>query len=293
MNHRSFLVDSDIALMRQLISSLPDGPTVVDFEEVIQLTSVRENTRLWFAEDELAAFAYVDDFNNLCFEIKPEYTAPELESQVVAWGVECMRRRNQHSEEPAGLDASCEDINHERVRLLTENGFEPLPERSLHFSRGLQDPIPPYPMPAGYRLRTAVGASEVEALVALHRAAFDSDHMTVEYRLAMMNAPQYAPDMDWLIEALDGSLAAFCIGGLEEDDASQGYLDPIGVHPTHQGKGLGSAIMTAGLIELQKRGVRQVNLGTSSENEAMQALAGKMGFQLISSSRWFTKNVQS
>ena len=291
MNSRLYSNSSDANLMRHLMDSLPDGPTVLDFEEVIQLASVRENTRLWFAGDQLAAFAYVDDYNNLCFEIDPAYSSPELEAEIVAWGVECMQRRNEHAEEPANLDASCGASDHARVRMFTENGFELLPERTLRFSRSLQDPIPPCPLPAGYLLRTALGESEVDALVALHRAAFNSDQMTVEYRLAMMNAPQYAPDMDWLIVAPDNSLAAFCIGGMEEDDASLGYLDPVGVHPAHQGNGLGSAIMTAGLIELQKRGLQQVHLGTSSKNLAMQALARKMGFQLISETLWFTKKV--
>ena len=291
MEFRLLSSDADSDMMRQLMATLPDGPTVLDFEEVIQLASVRENTRLWFDADTLAAFAYVDDYNNLCFEISPTYSSPELEAQVVDWGVECMHRRNQQAEEPANLDASCRASDHALVRMFTENGFELLPERSLRYSRSLQEPIPPCPLPEGFRLRTATGIDEVEALVALHRAAFDSDHMTVEYRLAMMNAPQYAPDMDWLIVAPDGTLAAFCIGGLEEDDPSEGYLDPVGVHPAYHGKGLGSAIMTAGLIELQKRGLRQVNLGTSSQNQAMQALARKMGFQLVSESLWFTKKV--
>ena len=70
-----------------------------------------------------------------------------------------------------------------------------------------------------------------------------------------------------------------------------GYSDPIGVHPDHQRKGFGTAIVSAGILKLAELGASRVELGTSSESIAMQKLAEKLDFQLVSEKLWFSKKV--
>ncbi len=282
---------SDLQKMRGLIAALPGGPTITDFEEHIQLPSVQNNTRLWMDNHELVAFAYVDDYNNLCFEILPGQTTPALEQEIVAWGVECMERRNRSSKEISTLDACCTASNRGRISILTRSGFAQDPIRTLHFSRDLTKLIQQYPLPDGFTIRITTGEPEIDQLVALHQAAFESDQMTVEYRRAILAGPQYEPGMDWVVVAPNGELAAFCLGSFDDSNKDEGYLDPIGVHPDYWQKGLGAAIMTCGLLELKKQGVTLVKLGTSSENNGMQQLARKMGFEVASESLWFSKKV--
>ena len=130
-----------------------------------------------------------------------------------------------------------------------------------------------------------------KALLTLHRAAFGTEKMTVELRQAMMNAPQYEMNLDLLAIAPDGSLAGFCICSLDENNKSIGHTDPIGVHPLHQHKGLAKALVNVGISMLAKRGVKKVELGTSSENTAMQQLASSLHFSCYSEKIWFSKNV--
>jgi len=54
---------------------------------------------------------------------------------------------------------------------------------------------------------------------------------------------------------------------------------------------MGRAIVTAGLIALQARGAKVAQLGTSSQNFAMQRLAESLGFELVSETFWFSKTV--
>lgn len=91
IEHRQFVKNSDIEVLRQFISSLPNSPSVTDFEENIQIQTVQQNTRLWFEGPQLVAFAYVDDYCNLCFEIAPEICNLKLEREIVDWGSDCMR----------------------------------------------------------------------------------------------------------------------------------------------------------------------------------------------------------
>ena len=289
---RNLQGEHDIQSMRNLIHSLPHGSSLVDFEEVIQMHSVQDATRLWFTNGKLIAFAYVDDFNNLCFDLLPDNSSIELESEIVGWGMQLLRERNQSTGEESTLDASCTGSNIDRIQLLERHGFIQQAIRSLHFERDLSLPIPSIILPAGYTIRPVKGESEVEDLVTLHRLAFGTDHMTVEYRLAMMHAPTYEPCFDWLAQSPSGKLAAFCIGSFEEGDPSIAYLDPVGTHPDHRRLGLAAALMIHGMSVFLDRGVKLLKFGTSSENIGMQKLGEFLGFSLKSESVWFSKQVE-
>jgi mycothiol synthase len=237
----------------------------------------------------LIAFAFVDDFNNLCFEIAPENSAPDLEQEIVNWGMVCIREKNKQTGENASLDSSCSASNFERIHLLERMGFTQQEVRSMKFIRSLSDPVQLFPLPEGYTMRCLKGEGEVEQWVKLHRAAVATENMTSEYRLAMIHTPAYQSDMDWVVAALDGSLAAYCIGSIDEEDITIGSLDPIGTHPDYQRRGLASALITHGLSILKEKGLQSVQFGTSSENLPMQRLGIRSGFRLKSESVWFSK----
>ncbi len=200
-----------------------------------------------------------------------------------------MKKRNAKTGQNETLDASFLVENTWQIALLQRSGFVQENLRSLHYARSLNEPIPEYPLPPGFSLRCVQGEDEVENLVALHRAAFGTENMTVEERLAIMRAPQYERELDLLAIAPTGELAAFCICGIENKNIS--YTDPIGAHKNYQRLGLGKAVLCAGLQILKQRGIERAELGTSSENIVMQQLATKLGFVVISESLWFSKKV--
>jgi ribosomal protein S18 acetylase RimI-like enzyme len=290
---KSYLLqsDADIQILRDLVHRLPDGKTVVDFEEKIQVEQVRAATRIWQADKTPIAFAFVDDFSNLMFVTDPAYHTPELETEIVDWALACVRKRNMETGESNTLDAACKSDNLSRLAFLERHGFQREEIRSLGYRRPLDQPIAEYALPEGFSLRPVHGEAEVEDLVALHRSAFGTDNMTVEYRLAMMRAPQYLPELDLVAVAPNGELAAFCICGFMEDDPEVGFTDPIGTREGYKGLGLGRAIVTAGLKAIQARGAKFAELGTSSKNLPMQRLAESLGFELVSETLWFSKRV--
>ena len=111
----------------------------------------------------------------------------------------------------------------------------------------------------------------------------------------MMSGPDYLPELDLVAVASNGSLVGFCCCGIPfEENAvtgrSEGYTDPIGVHPDFQQQGLARALILTGLRLLREHGLAYATLGTSSENVAMQAAARSAGFQLQSAKVWFTKS---
>lgn len=282
--------EADLNRIRVFLARLPYKHRLVDFEERMQIHSVRATTRLWEQGGEVIAIAYVDKFNNLWFEIRPDFVR-ELEQAVLDWGLDRIRKRNADTGERPTLDFSCEANDSERLAFAECFNFQRENVRTMYYARALYGGIESYPLPPGYSIRCTAGENEVDALVALHRAAFGTENMTVEERLAIMRAPGYIPELDLLAVAPDGSLAAFCICGFEEDDPTVGLTDPIGVHPRHRKIGLGKTIISAGLRAIQLRGARIAKLGTSSENVSMQKLAKSMGFSCTSEKVWFSRTV--
>lgn len=282
----------ELNAMRELMQRLSLTSTVVDFEEQLLLSTVQSTLRFWKHEGQLIAFAFVDEYNNLWFETEPgSVFLNEVESEIFEWGIQCIKRINPWTDSAITLDSTCPAKHSQRIKMLEKYGFEPQSIRSLYYSRSLNEPVPEYPLPQGYSIRCVHGKHEVEELVKLHRAAFGTDHMTIEQRLAMMSTAAYVPELDLVAVAPDGELAGFCVCSISESEMDHGYTDPIGVHPKAQRLGVGKAIVTAGLQGLKNYGVKAVELGTSSENIAMQNLAASLGFVCISEKRWFSKAV--
>ncbi len=280
--------DTAVSDMHNLLTSV-DNPNVVDFDEKIQLDSIKVNTQLWYQDNHLLAFAFVDPYNNLCFEVDSKYPLETCFSDIVAWGVACMQKRNADSGKQETLDASCFAINKTRVNLLREFGFELDTIRSFSYERDLAKPITNTLLPTGFTFSHIKGEHQVEQLVTLHRAAFRTQYMTVEERLAIMRTSNYEMTLDLLVLAPNGSFAAYCTCEVENED--KGSTDPIAVHPSYQAKGIGKAILTKGLEALKAKHISKVYLGTSSRNTAMMQLAESVGFRVVSEKLWFAKVV--
>ena len=293
MNKDSLQCQNDILLMKALLIRAGEEGALIMFEESMQSEAVQKTIRVWRENNELIAFAYVDDYANLRFTITPEHICTVLENEIVDWGIRCMQIRNQQSHENQTLDASCKSNDLKRIELFMRSGFVKEELHSLDYSRSLTISLPFFPLPAGFIIRSVKGEEEAGALVDLHRAAFGTQEMTVEQRLAIMRTPQYLLDFDLVVETDDSDLAAFCICemGTRSDGKIIGYTDPIGTHPKYQRRGLASALISVELRNLKEKGAIRAESGTSSKNIAMQRLFEKMGFTCSAEHVWFSKNV--
>lgn len=274
-----------------------DFPSAVDLRELLSLSAVQADAALWRNEvGQLAAYALVDQYNNLIFELNPQLASPDLPGEMIAWGVERRRARPAEGDEVRNLDASCSAENLERIALLESHGFVREPFHSVHLARSLSEPIPQPVLPPGFTIHPAGGAAGAKAWVALHRAAFGTDHMELEERLAMLAEPEYDPQLDLVAVALDGRLAAYCMVQISREEnartgRSEGYTDPVATHPDFQRRGLARALLLTGLHLLKARGIATALMGTSSENVPMLETARAAGFKVASTGVWFSKPV--
>ncbi len=287
---RSFEDYPDFQAMAGLLKSRPawrllDYPGPVDLQEMLGLEEIRANTRLWQdAIGRLAGFAILDG-NTLVFEVASPGGDASLARAMIGWAAERLTRNLDLRAAPAALESSCREDDAWRRALLEQNGFVLGEEGCYHMVRSLDQPIPEPELPPGLRIRSLAGEAEAPAWVRLHRAGWGTENMTVEYKLAMMHTPAYDPELDLVAVAPEGSLAAYCVGYISEEENAWsgqrgGYLDPIVTHPRYQRRGLAKALMLAGLRLLRRGGMQAARLGTDFQNIPMQRAAQSVGFQV-------------
>jgi ribosomal protein S18 acetylase RimI-like enzyme len=238
----------------------------------------------------------VDSYNNLRFELDPRAEA-NIEDEVIAWGIVCVQRKPRPTNEALTVDASCVENDQARINFFERHGFKRQTSRVLHLARPLATPIASPTLPPGFAIHSVTSRKEADDLAALHRAAFGTPHMTTERRLVMMSTPEYDPQLDLVAVAPDGQLAAYCMVSISAEENSRtgrndGYTDPVATHPQFRRMGLARALVLTGLNLLRERGMNTAKLSTSSENMAMQRVACSVGFEIESTTVWFSKPVE-
>jgi mycothiol synthase len=297
ISNRLYEGEKDFQTMLDLLNKIrpashaSDYPVKVDIEENLAVEEVRANVRLWFDGSQPIGWAYVDTLHNLYWELEKSYT-DSLGAEIVAWGVDCTRSgKNLAAGETSTLDASCREDYKERLDFLSQHGFCQTEVVTVHMQRNLSESIPEFELPQGFQIRSVKGIEEAEAIASTHRAALDSDYMTTENRLVIMNSSEYDPSLDLVVVAPDGTIAAYCTCSVKP--SGQGYTDPVAVHPNYQRKGLAKALLLKGMQMLKERGTKSAHLGTSGENITMQKSAESVGFFLEHKVLWFEKEVRN
>jgi hypothetical protein len=97
-----------------------------------------------------------------------------------------------------------------------------------YFQCCMAHPLTELPQPdlaEGYRTRPVRGEEDLTDRVAVHRAAWHPSRVTEGGYRTVMAAWPYRADLDWVVEAPDGSLVANCLIWLDERNGV-GELEP-------------------------------------------------------------------
>src|SRR5512139_1811316 len=208
---------SQLLTRARLPQRLAEYPSLIDLQELLSLSEVRERTRLWFDQDgRLVGYAFIDELSNLYFEADP-LMGDAFEESLLDWSITeaCQAAQERRQSDPPGI--SCRSDDAHRVALLKRRGFSKQPG-ALHLVRPLDKPIPDPVLPDGFSIRPSRGAAEAEAWVALHRLAHGTEYMTVERRLSIIAVDDHDPALDLVAVAPDGSLAAYCVGTISPSE---------------------------------------------------------------------------
>lgn len=247
-----------------------------------------ENISLWSDEQgQLVAWAVLQTpFWAIDYAYDPAVSA-NMHQRILSWADQTAQKLlDTASGRPIWFINVFAD-QHDRIRDLEQAGFASQANvgedswSKVLMLRPAQMRIEHPQLPAGFTLRPLAGAHEAAAYVELHRAVFASTSMTDEWRRRTVQRPEYIPELDLVIEAPDGRLAAFCVCWYDEAGpagCSSGQIEPLGVREEYRHLGLARAILAEGIERLQQRGAEQIFVETDDYRDAAFQLYQSVGF---------------
>ncbi|MEZ4710345.1 MAG: GNAT family N-acetyltransferase [Caldilineaceae bacterium] len=186
-----------------------------------------------------------------------------IEPAMTAWAEEHLTAPTQEGRRQLAILVYEYDIP--RRHLLAERGYAKsdaggVVRRLRLASHPLLEPT----APTGYTLRTTNPADldDCQRIADLLNAAFNRTfHTAAEYRNFTQLAPSFRQELDLVMQAPDGTLAAYV--GIPYDKANhRGIFEPVCTHPAHRQHGLAKALMLAGLRRLFALGGREATVET-------------------------------
>jgi mycothiol synthase len=244
------------------------------------------NTRLWFDEaGSLSAWAVMQSpFWMVDYAILPKYEEC-LFSQILAWAESSASETLSAPYARPAWYTTALPHQAQRILALQARGWENQkdtqedPWTKAWMIHPLDKPRPRIWIPAGYNLRCFDPDCDADTYVSLHQAAFETKNMTLQWRRQVTRRKEYQADLNLVMSASDGRAAAFCIGWYDPD-TRRGQVEPMGVHPDFQGKGLGRIILNEMLSRFQGMGARSACVETDNYRNAAFRLYEKSGFRV-------------
>lgn len=272
-----------------MVAAFPDGALhLADLPWRLSSPSARDPERTCYWEDAnggLVAWAILQfPWHCLDYEIRPEARSETLEASVLDWAVERLNVEAKDRDEPLPFYVSARNGDTPRVTALQRAGFSPDDWSYVHLVRAIDDLIPETAPPEGLVIRPLAGEVEVDAYVAIHRAAFDSTNMTSEWRRETLKHPLYSPELDLVAMAPDGTLAAFCVSWVTPPLTALGgervvQIEPLGVLPEYQRHGVGRSLLLDALHRARALGATRMEVDAESYNEASLGAYESVGFR--------------
>jgi predicted N-acetyltransferase YhbS len=207
----------------------------------------------------------------------------DLEPEMITWAETQIRRSGDHP----SMTAYANDGHTERQVQLQSLGFERAGESFRVWHRML-DAVPEPLTPGNYVIRNVEGEKDVAARVAAHRDAFAPSKMTEAKHRAVMASPTYRPELDLIVEAPDGSVAAYCIVWFDDVNA-HGLFEPVGCHSAHRQRGLTTAVMFEGMRRIRDLGAQTATVLSHPASVAANRLYASTGFSNIDMIRAWVK----
>ncbi|MGH2502340.1 MAG: GNAT family N-acetyltransferase [Ktedonobacterales bacterium] len=280
--------EADLPRLLDLINAMPLACRhVIDLPWRLSSPAIHAGGDAAFWQDEsgrivgLAAWQYY--WATLDFFIRPELSGSDrqaVEDALFAWAEQRFRERDAERGRPLPYAVEYRDGDLERRQFVKAHGFTLSDDEHgyIQFEHTLDGLAPVPALPAGFTLRPLGGVQEAAAYAELHRAAFQSDSMTTEWRERVIRTPQHRPDLDLVIAAPDGALAAFCVGWYAPTRRI-GQVEPMGVHPDYTRLGLARTLLLELLRRFRALGAKMATVETYLERSPARATYQAVGFR--------------
>ncbi|MFP6593814.1 MAG: N-acetyltransferase [Dehalococcoidia bacterium] len=178
---------------------------------------------------------------------------------------------------------------YKQIRIFNELKYRPAPAYLEGDYR---------PLPEGVTLRPFVSGSDEAALAIVQNAAFEGSFgfaPNTPEQIAGYVEMRGAPGDILIAEDSSGGVIGYIWTSVTEsnDDSGEmtGMIEMTGVLPSQRGRGVGSAVIAAGLRHLRERGAGVIDLEVDGENLSARRIYKDLGFKKIGEQYWYEKNL--
>jgi len=152
--------------------------------------------------------------------------------------------------------------------------------------RPLNLPPPEFQPPEGYTIRHVALPEDFEEYRKVLGSVFPHcANITKNLVRIYTEAEFYNDDLDIVVEAPDGSFAAFTTVRIDPI-SRMAELEPVGTHPDHRGLGLGKAICAEGIRRVQKYDPSCMVILGAASTESATRLYDSLGFSKVDDHIW-------
>ena len=249
---------------------------------------------LWHTSTgELAAVLNSEGRGHAFLQVDPRVRTAALDEEMLGVAEEHLTGIGKSTGRPF-ISVSAQDGDAMRVELLTRRGYTRRADwQEIQRVRDLALPIPEAPLPEGYAVR-AVRADD-EDLAKRGWATWRTFHPDEpndkyegwEWQRNVHKGPMYRRDLDLVVEAPSGEIAAFAC--LWYDDVTRAVCyEPVGTMPEYQRRGLAKAVIAEGMRRAKEMGALIATVGGGGESNPPAELlyAGMFQKEGVSATGW-------
>jgi ribosomal protein S18 acetylase RimI-like enzyme len=218
----------------------------------------------------------------------PAFATEELLLAMLQWGDQRAHEIVVEQKKPLSVYANGFSQHAFADKPLSRFGFSLLPpnpdEHNVYFARSLQDNIPTPSLPPGYSLRSLRDLGDVEAYQSLY--GFAKVNPLHQKELLESNEYRHLVVVNPNNEYVAYCECSICRAEWQSIHQRIGWIDYIETRSGQQKKGLGQAVLSAGLIQLQEWGADTAMLITVNTNTPAVNLYTKAGFEYVEISEY-------
>jgi mycothiol synthase len=207
-----------------------------------------------------------------------------LEARGAAAGVAVHQVNVHHSNKT--LSSFMKAAGYDQIRTFNELKYRPAPAYLEGDYR---------PLPDGVSLRAFESGSDEVSLASVQNAAFEGSFgfaPNTPEQIAGYVAMRGAPGDILIAEDVNGDVIGYVWTSVSEGyDEISGMIEMTGVRPDQRGRGVGSAVIAAGLRHLRERGVGVIDLEVDGENLSARRIYKDLGFKKVGEQLWYQKNL--
>jgi mycothiol synthase len=301
---RPYETPADLRLMQALTSACwrsdwpaPSAhPGDLDWwsrDSVSGAVPLSQRVQLWFegAADasDLVAWSWFNLPGDVDLLIRPDARSPDLVGAIARWAEERTQLGLGLASPPEAIQLFTPDAGSDVISALLSLGFSSIEgAATVIFTRQFGSwSAPRADLPPGFAIR-ALSSDDVASRVACGRLAFPHSQMTPERYDVARRSTLYRPGLDQIAVAPDGSVAGFALGWLDPVSLAL-ELEPVGVHPAWQRRGLGRALCLATIRAAIGLGATHGLILADSRNDASRGLYSSLGYEISSRIRAYRR----